>query len=119
VKSLVLFILAAVPVAAQEIPKAPPNLFFPEYQPPVFRIQPQTPPGRARIQASVEQLRNALKMRQAEIRVQADQPKVCAIPLLNFSPKGNFMMKTIPAPVSVDPKIVVKPLAPACGELAR
>lgn len=112
--SLVLLIIIAAPVVAQEIPKASPNLFFPEYQPPVFQVQPQTPPSRPRIRASREQLLNALKMRQAEVKARADQPKVCAIPLLNFSPKGNYPMKVMRAP-DVDPKIqITKPPAPAC-----
>ena len=113
-KSLVLlifgFILGAAPVAAQEVPKAPPNLFFPAYQPPPFQAAPQAPLERPKIHLSTPRI---------QLMAQSSQPKVCAIPLLNFAPKGNYTIKTIPAPTSVDPKIVVKPPAPACGELTR
>jgi hypothetical protein len=107
VKLLALLIFSAAPLVAQEIPKAPPNLFFPAYQPPTFQVPAQTPPSLPKTR---------LMKPPITLMAQVGQPKVCAIPLLNFAPKGNYTMKAIPTSPNVDPKIVVKPPAPACGE---
>lgn len=101
-KPLMLLALAAAPLLAQEIPKAQPNLFFPEYQPLPFVTLPSVAPPR-RLKAEM-------------LAPKPQEPRVCAIPLLNFLPKGKYALKVVPPPAGIDPNIDIKVPAPACHE---
>ena len=107
-KALILIALAAVPLIAQE--SAPPvQIPQPQLKFRDFRL-----PGRPNPFVMVNPVKLNPEALGPKLNLLAVAPKVCAIPLLRSTPKGNYPIKVV-KPGDPDPKMSMKNVpAPAC-----